>query len=259
MIDNLFDDDILINDDSTSVFTNTEVESLTNLINSNIDKVKKNTRLCLKGDGYDVWRVYIDETRGMGMHNGYFDCFSYNINNPYSVTLNIKSLNGFKYHNRRTNYRLGIIDITMFKQIPNVTNIELEPIYEDETIFNNIVFMPLLRSENKAPDTINKEFIDNLKYLEETRSLYQIKNKLGRCVIFQSCIFESESIIKYLNDNLPKGFKAIICHDCDVFVHFPEMKNEHIPQSFYIPIMRLADQFNELDKIVFYQEPIFRL
>lgn len=45
MIDNLFDDDILMSDDSSSVWNDTGVESLTNLICNNITKFRKNTYL----------------------------------------------------------------------------------------------------------------------------------------------------------------------------------------------------------------------
>lgn len=254
MVDNLFDDDILTNiDDSTTVFTDTVVESLSNLIGNNIDKYRRNTFTNMKGCNYDVWRAYLNETQGTGIH-GYIDCYSYNVNEPYSVTLKIKALNGFKWHNRRTDYKLGIIDINLFKCIPYVRNIELESIYNDKTRFNDIIFMNMLNYNNHKNNRIDKEFVDNLQWLEETRNDYQIKNNISQYIVFQGCIFDG-NIMQYLNDNIPDKFDIIIAPDCDIFVN-----DEYINVGVSLNFNKAINGFdwNNLNKISLYREPIFK-
>lgn len=254
MIDNLFDDDILISDDSSSVFNDTGVESLTNLIGNNITKFRKNTYLNMKGCNYDVWRAYLNETKGI-YHDGYWNSFSYNVNDPYSVTLKIKSLNGFKFHNRQTNYKLGIIDINLFRCIPYIRNIELESIYEDRTIFNDIIFMNMLNYNNHKDNRIDKSFVDNLQWLEETRNEYQIKNNISQYIVFQGCTFNRDTI-QYLNDNIPDNFDIIITSDCDIF-----MNDEYISVAVSLNFNKAMNGFdwNECNKISLYREPIFKI
>lgn len=259
MIEELFDDDILI-DDSSSVFNNTGVESLTNLIENNIIKFKNNIYLNMKGDGYVAWCAYLDETKGVFNH-GYWDCFSYKVNNPYSVTLKLKSLNGFKYHNGRSDYRLGIIDVNLFRQIPNVTNIELEPIYNDKTKFNDIIFMQILRYKDKTPNIIDNKFVDNLKNLIEIRSEYQIKYNITPYIVFQECSFNFDTV-KYLNDNLPGDLQVILC-DCGVLAP-PEKLDKLYPNNNFMGFAKmtvLEDMchiWTDCNKIKFYTEPIFK-
>ncbi len=253
MIDNLFDDDILIGDDSSSVFNDTGVESLTNLIGNNITELKKNSYLNMRGTNYDVWRVYLNETKGR-YHDGYWNSFSYNVNDPYNVTLKIKSLNGFKFHNRQTNYRLGILDINLFRCIPYIQKIELEPIYEDRTIFNDIIFMNMLNNnKHKDNNMIDKSFVDNLQWLEEIRNEYQIKNNISQYIVFQGCVFDVDAI-QYLNDNIPDNFDIIITSDCDIF-----MNDEYI-NVFRLPLMFNTNfDWNTCNKISLYREPIFKI
>lgn len=253
MIDNLFDDDILISDDSSSVFNDTGVESLTNLIGNNITKFRKNTYLNMKGANYDVWRAYLNETKGMYPY-GYWNSFSYKVNNPYSVTLKIKSLNGFKWHNRHTDYKLGIIDINLFKCIPYIRNIELESIYEDKTRFNDIIFMNMLNYNNHKDNRIDKSFVDNLQWLEEIRNDYQIKNNISQYIGFQGCTFDGNSM-QYLNDNIPNNFDIIITSDCDIFIN-----DEYINVGLSLNFNKAMNGFdwNTCNKISLYREPIFK-
>lgn len=253
MIDNLFDDDILISDDSSSVFNNTGVESLTNLIGNNITEFKKNSNLNMKGSNYDAWRAYLNETKGR-YFDGYWNSFSYKVNGPYNVTLKIKSLNGFKFHNRQTNYRLGIIDINLFRCIPYIRNIELESIYEDRTIFNDIIFMNMLNNnKHKDNNMIDKSFVDNLQWLEEIRNEYQIKNNISQYIVFQGCIFDINAI-QYLNDNIPDNFDIIITSDCDVF-----MNNEYINVNRLQLMFNINFDWTTCNKISLYREPIFKI
>lgn len=254
MFDNLFDDDILMSDDSSSVLINTGVESLSNLIGSNISNMKRNTYTNMKGCNYDAIRTYLNETKGTCIH-GYFDCVSYKVNDPYSVTLKIKSLNGFKWHNRHTDYKLGIIDINLFKCIPYVRNIELDSIYEDKTRFNDIVFMNMLNYNKHKDNIIDKSFVDNLQWLEETRNEYQIKNNISPYIVFQGCTFDSKSI-QYLNDNIPNNFDIIITTDCDIFINDEEFINVGVSLNFNKAINGF--DWDECNKISLYREAIFK-
>lgn len=253
MIDNLFDDDILISDDSSSVLNDTGVESLTNLISNNITELKKNSYINMKGANYDAWRAYLNETQGRWQY-GYWNSFSYKVNNPYDVTLKIKSLNGFKFHNRRTGYKLGILDINLFRCIPYIHKIEVEPIYEDKTRFNDIIFMNMLNNnKHKDNNRINKSFVDNLKSLEEIRNEYQIKNNISQYIVFQGCIFDIDAI-QYLNDNIPDNFDIIITSDCDVF-----MNDEYINVNRLLLMFNTDFDWNTCNKISLYREPIFKI
>lgn len=123
-MENLFDDDILLNDDNdvTSVFGDTAVTSLSNLVNDNLNYLKFNSYI--NNDIYkrhNAYYAYMDSFKGYGQYKNYFDVVTFDVNNPYSISLNIKGLLGEKYHCRHyKNCLLGVIlllNINKFNKI----------------------------------------------------------------------------------------------------------------------------------------------
>lgn len=91
----LFDDDILLDDnDVTSTFDNVAVTSLSNLVNDNLNYLKFNSYI------NNAFYAYMDSFKGYGQYNNYFDVVTFDVNNPYSISLNVKGLLGEEYHCR---------------------------------------------------------------------------------------------------------------------------------------------------------------
>ena len=127
-MEDLFDDDILLDDnDATSVFNNVAVTSLSNLVNDNLNYLKFNSYI--NNDIYErhnAYYAYMDSFKGYGQYKNYFDVVTFDVNNPYSISLNVKGLLGEEYHCRHyRNCLLGVIDTNIIKAIPYITNINI--------------------------------------------------------------------------------------------------------------------------------------
>ena len=132
-MEDLFDDDILLDDnDATSAFNNVAVASLSNLVNDNLNYLKFNSYI--NDDIYkrhNAYYAYMDSFKGYGQYKNYFDVVTFDVNNPYSISLNVKGLLGEEYHCRHyRNCLLGVIDTNIIKAIPHITNINIEPLYD---------------------------------------------------------------------------------------------------------------------------------
>lgn len=218
---NLFDDDILLDDnDVTSTFDDVMVTSLSNLVNDNLNYLKHNSYLNTDIDSrYNAYYAYMDSFRGYCDYRNYFDIITYDINNPYSISLNVKGLLGQKYHrNHYGNCLLGIIDTNIIKSIPHITNINIEPLYDfyevNKNSINILMFMTIskYRDKNKS-NLIDDEFIENLK---EFISNFN-DNKIDHKLVFQNVVFEYDSI-KKLNNILSNNIKIQITGDCKIYI-----------------------------------------
>lgn len=91
----LFDDDILLDDnDVTSTFDNVAVTSLSNLVNDNLNYLKFNNYI------NNAFYAYMDSFKCYGQYKNYFDVVTFDVNNPYSISLNVKGLLGDEYYFR---------------------------------------------------------------------------------------------------------------------------------------------------------------
>lgn len=253
---NLFDDDILLNDnDVTSVFGDTAVTSLSNLVNDNLDYLKFNSYI--NDDIYkrhNAFYAYMDSFKGYGQYKNYFDVITFDVNSPYSISLNVKGLLGEEYQSRHyKNCLLGVIDTNIIKAIPHITNINIEPLYDfydvNEESTNILIFMTLskYRDRNKS-NLIDDEFIDNLK---EFISNFK-DNNIYYEIIFENVVFEYESV-KKLNNLLPSNIKIKISGDCKI--HLPEdiiAKYKHVQQDMQISMFaNIYPDFDDCDNITF--------
>ena len=202
-MEDLFDDDILLDDnDATSALDNVAVASLSNLVNDNLNYLKFNSYI--NNDIYDrhnAYYAYMDSFKGYGQYKNYFDVVTFDVNNPYSISLNVKGLLGEKYHCRHyRNCLLGVIDTNIIKAIPYITNINIEPLYDfyevNEKCTNILIFMTLskYRDKNKS-NLIDDKFIDNLKEF-----ILNFKdNNIYYELVFENVVFEFESIKNLIN------------------------------------------------------------
>lgn len=202
-MEDLFDDDILLDDnDATSAFNNVAVASLSNLVNDNLNYLKFNSYI--NNDIYDrhnAYYAYMDSFKGYGQYKNYFDVVTFDVNNPYSISLNVKGLLGEEYHCRHyRNCLLGVIDTNIIKAIPYITNINIEPLYDfyevNEKCTNILIFMTLskYRDKNKS-NLIDDKFIDNLKEF-----ILNFKdNNIYYELVFENVVFEFESIKNLIN------------------------------------------------------------
>ena len=202
-MEDLFDDDILLDDnDATSAFNNVAVASLSNLVNDNLNYLKFNSYI--NNDIYDrhnAYYAYMDSFKGYGQYKNYFDVVTFDVNNPYSISLNVKGLLGEEYHCRHyRNCLLGVIDTNIIKAIPYITNINIEPLYDfyevNEKCTNILIFMTLskYRDKNKS-NLIDDKFIDNLKEF----ILNFKENNIYYELVFENVVFEFESIKNLIN------------------------------------------------------------
>ena len=202
-MEDLFDDDILLDDnDATSAFNNVAVTSLSNLVNDNLNYLKFNSYI--NNDIYDrhnAYYAYMDSFKGYGQYKNYFDVVTFDVNNPYCISLNVKGLLGEEYHCRHyRNCLLGVIDTNIIKAIPYITNINIEPLYDfyevNEKCTNILIFMTLskYRDKNKS-NLIDDKFIDNLKEF-----ILNFKdNNIYYELVFENVVFEFESIKNLIN------------------------------------------------------------
>ena len=256
-MENLFDDDILLNDDNdvTSVFGDTAVTSLSNLVNDNLNYLKFNSYI--NNDIYDrhnAYYAYMDSFKGYGQYKNYFDVVTFDVNNPYSISLNIKGLLGEKYHCRHyRNCLLGVIDTNIIKAIPYITNINIEPLYDfyevNEKCTNILIFMTLskYRDKNKS-NLIDDKFIENIKEF-----ILNFKdNDIYYELVFENVVFEFNSI-KKLNKLLPSNIKIQITGDCKI--HLPDniiAKYKQVQQDMQISLFaNTYPDFDDCDNITF--------
>lgn len=221
-MEDLFDDILLDDNDVTSAFDNVAVRSLSNLVNDNLNYLKFNSYI--NDDIYDrhnAYYAYMDSFKGYGQYKNYFDVVTFDVNNPYSISLNVKGLLGEEYHCRHyRNCLLGVIDTNLIKAIPNITNINIEPLYDfyevNEKCTNILIFMTLskYRDKNKS-NLIDDEFVENIKEF-----ILNFKdNNIYYELVFENVVFEFESI-KKLNNLLPSNIKIQISGDCKI--HLPD-------------------------------------
>ena len=239
-MENLFDDDILLNDnDVTSAFGDTAVTSLSNLVNNNLNYLKFNSYI---NDSiykrHNAFYAYMDSFKGYGQYKNYFDVVTFDVNNPYSISLNIKGLLGEEYHCRHyRNCLLGVIDTNIIKAIPYITNINIEPLYDfyevNEKCTNILIFMTLskYRDKNKS-NLIDDKFIDNLK---------------------EFILNFKDNSIKKLNKLLPSNIKIQIAGDCKI--HLPDniiVKYKQVQQDMQISLFaNTYPDFDDCDNITF--------
>ena len=255
-MEDLFDDDILLDDnDATSAFDNVAVRSLSNLVNDNLNYLKFNSYI--NNDIYDrhnAYYAYMDSFKGYGQYKNYFDVVTFDVNNPYSISLNVKGLLGEEYHCRHyRNCLLGVIDTNIIKAIPYITNINIEPLYDfyevNEKCTNILIFMTLskYRDKNKS-NLIDDEFIENIKEF-----ILNFKdNNIYYELVFENVVFEFESI-KKLNNLLPSNIKIQITGDCKI--HLPDniiAKYKHVKQDMQILLFaNTYPDFEDCDNITF--------
>lgn len=256
-MENLFDDDILLNDDNdvTSVFGDTAVTSLSNLVNDNLNYLKFNSYI--NNDIYkrhNAFYAYMDSFEGYGQYKNYFDVVTFDVNSPYSISLNIKGLLGEKYHCRHyKNCLLGVIDTNIIKAIPHITNINIEPLYDfyevNEKCTKFLIFMTLskYRDKNKS-NLIDDEFIENIKEF-----ILNFKdNNIYYELVFENVVFEFESIKKF-NNLLPSNIKIQITGDCKI--HLPDdiiAKYKQVQQDMQISLFaNTYPDFDDCDNITF--------
>lgn len=259
---NLFNDDILLDDnDVTSVLDDTGVTSLYNLVNNNLNYLKSHSYLNDIDKRYDAYDAYINSFKGYEHYKDYFDIITYEVNNPYSISLNIKGLDGEKYHRDHIrNCLLGVIDTNIIKSIPHITNINIEPLYDfyavNERSTNILMFMTLTKYKdlNKS-NLIDDIFIENIKeFIENFKD-----NNIDYMLIFDNVIFEYDSI-KKLNNILLDNMK--ICISCNCKIHLPNNileQYKHIEQLMYVTTLaNMYSFFDNYNKIKFDLFPIFK-
>ena len=255
-MEDLFDDDILLDDnDATSALDNVAVASLSNLVNDNLNYLKFNSYI--NNDIYDrhnAYYAYMDSFKGYGQYKNYFDVVTFDVNNPYSISLNVKGLLGEEYHCRHyRNCLLGVIDTNIIKAIPYITNINIEPLYDfyevNEKCTNILIFMTLskYRDKNKS-NLIDDKFIDNLKEF-----ILNFKdNNIYYELVFENVVFEFESI-KKLNKLLPSNIKIQISGDCKI--HLPDdiiAQYRQVQQDMQISLFaNTYSDFDDCDNITF--------
>ena len=201
-MEDLFDDILLDDNDATSAFDNVAVRSLSNLVNDNLNYLKFNSYI---NDSiykrHNAYYAYMDSFKGYGQYKNYFDVVTFDVNNPYSISLNVKGLLGEEYHCRHyKNCLLGVIDTNIIKAIPHITNINIEPLYDfykvNEKCTNILIFMTLskYRDKNKS-NLIDDEFVKNIKEF-----ILNFKdNDIYYELVFENVVFEFESIKNLIN------------------------------------------------------------
>ena len=255
-MEDLFDDDILLDDnDATSAFNNVAVTSLSNLVNDNLNYLKFNSYI--NNDIYDrhnAYYAYMDSFKGYGQYKNYFDVVTFDVNNPYSISLNVKGLLGEEYHCRHyKNCLLGVIDTNIIKAIPHITNINIEPLYDfykvNEKCTNILIFMTLskYRDKNKS-NLIDDKFVENIKEF-----ILNFKdNNIYYELVFENVVFEFNSI-KKLNKLLSSNIKIQITGDCKI--HLPDniiAKYKHVKQDMQILLFaNTYPDFEDCDNITF--------
>ena len=255
-MEDLFDDDILLDDnDATSAFNNVAVASLSNLVNDNLNYLKFNSYI--NNDIYDrhnAYYAYMDSFKGYGQYKNYFDVVTFDVNNPYSISLNVKGLLGEEYHCRHyRNCLLGVIDTNIIKAIPNITNINIEPLYDfyevNEKCTNILIFMTLSKycDKNKS-NLIDDEFVENIREF-----ILNFKdNNIYYELVFENVVFEFESI-KKLNKLLLSNIKIQISGDCKI--HLPDdiiAQYRQVQQDMQISLFaNTYPDFDDCDNITF--------
>lgn len=255
-MEDLFDDDILLNDnDATAAFDNVVVTSLSNLVNDNLNYFKFNSYI--NDDIYkrhNAYYAYMDSFKGYGQYKNYFDVVTFDVNNPYSISLNVKGLLGEEYHCRHyRNCLLGVIDTNIIKAIPNITNINIEPLYDfyevNEKCTNILIFMTLSKycDKNKS-NLIDDEFVENIREF----ILNFKNNNIYYELVFENVVFEFESI-KKLNKLLPSNIKIQISGDCKI--HLPDdiiAQYKQVQQDMQISLFaNTYPDFYDCDNITF--------
>ena len=100
-MENLFDDILLDDNDATSAFDNVAVTSLSNLVNDNLNYLKFNSYI--NNDIYkyhNAFYTYMGSFKCYGQYKNYFNVVTFDVNIPYSISLNVKGLLGEEYHCR---------------------------------------------------------------------------------------------------------------------------------------------------------------
>lgn len=191
-----FNDDIFEQATDSEIMESVACSNIIEEIYNRFESWKKVMRIDMnKISGFTV-NEYIKQ-----QEHSYQNSISFNVVNSCNVTMNIESLNMSKIKGYEPNGSIAIVDLSLFKMIENITEIN---IIKNNNAVNDRTF---LLFTNVTGD----EIIDNPLSLK----ICEIFGKNFKNIAFQDVIF-TQNAIKNIENNLPDSTYCNICFDCKI-------------------------------------------
>lgn len=192
----LFNDDIFEQTTDSEIMESVVCSCILEEINSKFETWKKfMSNDPSKISGFTV-KEYLNQ-----LEKTYQDSISFNVIDPENITMNIDSLNMSKLKGYEPNGSIAIVDLSLFKKIENITEIN---IIKNNNSVNDRTFLLFT-------NVTGNEIVDE----DLSLKICEIFRKNFKNIAFQDVIF-TKNAIKNIENNLPDSTYCNICFDCKI-------------------------------------------
>lgn len=192
----LFNDDLFEQATDSEILESAVCSCIYKKINSKFETWKKFMSTDpSKISGFTV-KEYLNQ-----LEKTYQDSISFNLVDPENITMNIDSLNMSKLKGYEPNGSLAIVDLSLFKKIENITEIN---IIKNNNSVNDRTFLLFT-------NVTGNEIVDE----DLSLKICEIFRKNFKNIAFQDVIF-TKNAIKNIENNLPDSTYCNVCFDCKI-------------------------------------------